>query len=257
MRTEGERRDTEGQVLRGRYLGLAGKFFLVSVVITVVTMAVFEAVDYLHQRRSLIGLHDALTQEASSQAGGGIGANRPKHLAQIRHSLRQTLMVHLLHVTVTVAVLVIALNFAATKLLIKPIRQLLDGVRTMSRGKWDIHLPVTSRDEMGLLTAQFNAMANLLEDRVTQLRRAERLSSLAILVSKMNAELSGIEHQMDRAVSLVASSGASSAAALQVGLDQMRAETQKLNHLRALLDAEFYRTFDDSKAAAQANANAR
>ncbi len=256
MKTEPRRADADKQTSRSRRLGLATKFFLVSVVITLITMAVFEGVDYFHQRRSLIGLHDALAQEAGSQAGGGVGDNHAKHLTQIRHSLRETLAVHLLHLAVTVAVLVITLNFAATRLLIKPIRQLLDGVRTMSRGKWDIHLPVKSHDEMGLLTAQFNAMANLLEDRVTQLRRAERLSSLAILVSKTNAELSRIERQMERAVSLVATSGASSAAALHLGLEQMRAEVQKLNHLRGLLDAEFYQTVDDLKGAPKANANA-
>jgi adenylate cyclase len=47
----------------------------------------------------------------------------------------------------------------------RPVLRLVEGTRAVSAGNFDVHLPVTSRDEIGALTESFNQMAKNLREK--------------------------------------------------------------------------------------------
>jgi class 3 adenylate cyclase len=75
-----------------------------------------------------------------------------------------------LNTFVTIAAIVAGLLFAGiiTSGLVRPIRRLVEGTAEVEGGRLDVHVPVTSGDEIATLTESFNAM-------VEQLRAKERI----------------------------------------------------------------------------------
>ena len=75
-----------------------------------------------------------------------------------------------LSILITLGAAVSGLLFASLAAggLVRPIRRLLDGTQAVENGKLDTELPVTTRDEIGMLTQSFNHM-------VLQLRLKERI----------------------------------------------------------------------------------
>ena len=65
-------------------------------------------------------------------------------------------------------------TFAVSSLLTRPLRRLSLAVRHIAGGAFDQRVPVTSRDELGKLSADFNAMAERLEAMVDELKDAAR-----------------------------------------------------------------------------------
>jgi len=81
-------------------------------------------------------------------------------------------------ILITVVMLLVGVVGAAglSTLMSRPIFRLVDGTRQIAAGKLDVSLPVTSRDELGLLTESFNVMARNLRDKdlfEDQARQAE------------------------------------------------------------------------------------
>jgi nitrogen fixation/metabolism regulation signal transduction histidine kinase len=56
------------------------------------------------------------------------------------------------------AILAIWVSVRLTRQLVRPIGKLLEGTRAIASGRLDLELPVTSSDEIGVLTAAFNRM---------------------------------------------------------------------------------------------------
>lgn len=65
-------------------------------------------------------------------------------------------------------------TFAVSSLLTRPLRRLSVAVRRVAGGAFNQRVPVTSRDELGKLSADFNAMAERLEAMVDELKDAAR-----------------------------------------------------------------------------------
>ncbi|MGA8547860.1 MAG: adenylate/guanylate cyclase domain-containing protein [Mycobacterium sp.] len=89
--------------------------------------------------------------------------------ARIR-SFTRTLV---LTVTAVVFVICVAAMLVA-QIFVRPLRRLQAGAQEVSAGKYDITIPVTSRDEIGDLTVTFNEMSRNLqikEDLLTEQRR--------------------------------------------------------------------------------------
>ncbi|BBP05904.1 hypothetical protein TPL01_08120 [Sulfuriferula plumbiphila] len=67
------------------------------------------------------------------------------------------------------------LLFVISLWLTRPLRRLAEASQTMAAGNLNIHLPVTSRDEVGQLNHAFNAMAASLRSRIEALQQAESI----------------------------------------------------------------------------------
>ena len=69
---------------------------------------------------------------------------------------------------------VAALSFVVSHLILRPLIRLSEATRRMAAGGLDERVPVTSGDELGRLSADFNAMAARIEEQVSQLTAAAR-----------------------------------------------------------------------------------
>lgn len=58
----------------------------------------------------------------------------------------------------------IVFSFYLSNKLVQPLRVLARGAKALSEGTYDIDIPVTTRDELGILTKEFNAMAGKLAE---------------------------------------------------------------------------------------------
>ncbi len=65
--------------------------------------------------------------------------------------------------------------------IIKPINRLVTGVKEIEQGNFDLAIPVTSKDELGELTRNFNRMAKSLKEKVTITTAFNRYVSKEIL----------------------------------------------------------------------------
>ena len=62
--------------------------------------------------------------------------------------------------TVVASLIGLAMAFLVTRGLVRPVRRLLIGARAVEEGRLDTEVPVTSTDEIGMLTRAFNLMVN-------------------------------------------------------------------------------------------------
>lgn len=69
---------------------------------------------------------------------------------------------------------VVALSLMVARLILRPLEQLSSATRKMSEGELAQRVAVTSGDELGQLSEDFNAMAERLEEQVAQLTDAAR-----------------------------------------------------------------------------------
>src|SRR5262245_2474875 len=92
----------------------------------------------------------------------------------LRHGRNQALLI-----TAVLLVLGVGGAIALSSLLSRPIFQLVRATETVGRGDFDVSLPVTSRDELGVLTKSFNQMAASLREkaRIEAERRSFEIAS--------------------------------------------------------------------------------
>lgn len=76
-------------------------------------------------------------------------------------------------------VLVFLTYFFSRRLIIKPINELTDGVKHISKGDFDYQAPLKRKDELGELAASFNQMAKNLDKSHRALRESEERYALA------------------------------------------------------------------------------
>lgn len=86
----------------------------------------------------------------------------------------------------------LAIGVAAALLsqrLLAPIETLTAGVKAVAAGDLSRKVRVTSRDEIGLLAREFNAMAASLDRQQDELRRAERLAAVGRISAQITHEI--------------------------------------------------------------------
>lgn len=73
--------------------------------------------------------------------------------------------------------------------LLAPIQKLTEGVKAVAAGDLSRKVEVKSRDEIGLLAREFNAMASSLDRQRHELRRAERLAAVGRISAQITHEI--------------------------------------------------------------------
>jgi HAMP domain-containing protein len=73
--------------------------------------------------------------------------------------------------TVVLGLLAVGLAYVASASLTRPLRELTEAAQQMGAGRLNVRVPVTSRDELGVLAETFNAMAVRLQDLCQNLER--------------------------------------------------------------------------------------
>jgi two-component system, NtrC family, sensor kinase len=78
---------------------------------------------------------------------------------------------------------------ALSQRLLAPIQRLTEGVKAVAAGDLSRKVEVRSRDEIGLLAREFNAMATSLDRQRAELRRAERLAAVGRISAQITHEI--------------------------------------------------------------------
>jgi nitrogen fixation/metabolism regulation signal transduction histidine kinase len=135
-----------------------------------------------------------------------------KELSLSRAGLKE---IYILTLTLTLLLALfsaMALAFLLSRRLSQPLAVLAEGTQAVARGDFSRRAPVTSRDELGILTKSFNSMTEQLDEarNAAQLYQAQLESAKAYLESIL-ANLSAGVLVFDRGLALrIANSGASS-----------------------------------------------
>lgn len=98
-----------------------------------------------------------------------------KELSYIREDLKYSFVLTLSLVLVLNILAAVVVAVMSARYLVEPIRVLIDGTKAVATGDYDKQLPVTSRDELGLLVGSFNDMTR----RIAEASKIARSSQLA------------------------------------------------------------------------------
>src|SRR5258706_11942034 len=71
----------------------------------------------------------------------------------------------------------------------RPIEELAEGARDVASGRWDRHIDIRGRDEVGQLAAAFNEMTRTLASQKERLVQAERVAAWRELARRLAHEL--------------------------------------------------------------------
>jgi len=83
----------------------------------------------------------------------------------------------------------IALSYWVSSRVTRPVKELVQGARTVTKGEWNAHVKVSSNDEIGELAEAFNAMTRQLIDQRERLVQAERVAAWRELARRLAHEL--------------------------------------------------------------------
>ena len=100
--------------------------------------------------------------------------------AELASTTRQLVVQRILPLALIVAIALIILGLVFTNRLVDPLQKLVTAAQQIGAGQWDMQVPVTSHDEIGLLAETLNSMASQLRQTFGQLeeRVAERTRQL-------------------------------------------------------------------------------
>jgi len=82
-----------------------------------------------------------------------------------------------------------ALAYFYTQRITRPVKELVSGIKRFSTGDLSYRIPPLGNDEIGMLSEEFNRMADRLDRFQRELRRTERLKTLGKLASVLSHEI--------------------------------------------------------------------
>lgn len=88
----------------------------------------------------------------------------------------------------------ILLVYLFSRMVVRPVTLLHEGIKRMAMVDFDVRLPVTSKDELGELAAGFNSMANELQDIYATLE--QRVEEKTRSIEAKNRELAVLDREM-------------------------------------------------------------
>jgi PAS domain S-box-containing protein len=88
--------------------------------------------------------------------------------------------------------------FWAARRLVRPIQDLVAGTRAVAKGDFDLRLPLTSHDEMGILVHSFNDMTKRLARERAETRRSQQAveaerAKLAVILARLSTGVISLE----------------------------------------------------------------
>lgn len=96
-----------------------------------------------------------------------------------------------------IMVMLVGFGLAGTYMIIRPLRSVTEGARTLGEGKLEHRIDVTSEDEMGELASSFNIMASELSDKAASMRKNTRELSALYAVAKSVSQSLDIDEMLN------------------------------------------------------------
>ena len=121
-------------------------------------------------KRSVHLVHEAIVKEKASvdkEVDDVLAALQVLTIDSSKKAVRQEIQAFRINWGITIVAGILGLMFAAviTRNLVRPIRELLTGTKAIEQGNLDVHVQVTSEDEIALLAESFNHMADELKQK--------------------------------------------------------------------------------------------
>ena len=126
-----------------------------------------------HYLQVVTRLHQS--SERLAEKIGSIDA-RYRRLGSLRSPLKYSLALTLTFVTLIALQLAIWAAIKLTQRLVNPIQVLSEGTREVAKGNYEQSLPVTTRDEFGVLVESFNDMTKKIKSSQEQLRKSRAIA---------------------------------------------------------------------------------
>ena len=116
--------------------------------------------------------------QSSERLAEKIGSidERYRRLGSLRSPLKYSLALTLTFVTLIALQLAIWAAIKLTQRLVSPIQVLSEGTREVAKGNYEQSLPVTTRDEFGVLVESFNDMTKKIKSSQEQLRKSRAIA---------------------------------------------------------------------------------
>ena len=225
--------------------GLSTKFLILSGAVVVVTLVGFAALDYVHEQQLLTAVHGLLVGSSAPGKAAPFAHDHAAFLAESKQGVNELFFIHFVHLTVTLLILFVALNLGFDRMILRPLRNLVAATNVMAHGTWEYQVRPESRDELGHLTAAFNALGGVLAKRVADWRNAERLSALAGLSNWATRELSAVESELAARLSDLNNEPQAFKVCRQIEQNRLHAQVARLQRIRERLETEFYGTFHE------------
>jgi PAS domain S-box-containing protein len=113
-----------------------------------------------------------VTSEIDTIASGAQSEVMRAH-ERLERASRRTLTTIIVFLFIVPIIVVVFGIFGLNNVIVAPITQLVDAMKHVEGGNFDVTAPEKSRDEIGILARAFNAMAGEIKLKVTEQKRAE------------------------------------------------------------------------------------
>ncbi len=113
-----------------------------------------------------------------------LGSSR-RELVTLTHQILRTAAI----VAAGALLIGLLLTFWVSSRITRPVEELAEGAREVASGRWDTHIDVRGRDEIGQLAAAFNEMTRTLASQRDKLVQTERVAAWRELARRLAHEL--------------------------------------------------------------------
>jgi PAS domain S-box-containing protein len=145
-------------------------------------------------------------------------------------ALRKTRMMILAGILFLLAALSAATYILLRRMVQKPIRELLSMTDRIADGEFEVTIPITSRDEIGLLSEKFNSMTDKLKQTMDGLNRSEQnYRSINVTLEEELSQRRRAETELQRYQLNLEDLVKSRTDELSKAIDQMNAEIKDRN----------------------------
>jgi HAMP domain-containing protein len=165
--------------------GLRLKLNLVVLPLLAITIGFFTWLDYRHEVAAVMEAHALHAGPASGGAAAGpvAPATSPDAVG------RRALVIHGAFAGAVLALVVLAVNWSVSLLVLRPIDRIRHRVARMTRGDWRVTTGREGDDELGRLAADFDRLGLAVDALAGQLLHAERLATIALVSKRLESSL--------------------------------------------------------------------
>ncbi|MBT3979855.1 MAG: hybrid sensor histidine kinase/response regulator [Bacteriovoracaceae bacterium] len=103
---------------------------------------------------------------------------------------------------IIVLCLSIIISILVSKTLTRPLDKLIHGIKKVSSGEYNLELPVSTRDEIGLVSTSFNGMCKKIIDSMGELKGAYEQMTQMDKLATLGEISAGISHEINNPLSI-------------------------------------------------------